>query len=269
MQYTETLANQNQSISYSSTDFTMFAVLKNLNYQRRIQNKTDSDHLTPIFLDEDVERYISLQFIQSTDNWHENDPEKMFQRENTRAKQCTPEDFGSEKEQQQYIEKWKGFSLFCPDFDQTDFQLQNKHGDHFTKYLTFEVKRCENTPENNNWCHEEAEIDEFLEKASIEIWTVETKVDMSLYDKAPVYHIMSLKTKKMLNIPYLQQTDALLDDVVVDSINSWFYVEGEPTFHNEYYNSASFVDRSEQWPPGNNKTLLRINVYSSGLEKFN
>lgn len=67
MQYTESLLNLNETgaISYSDTEFQMFMVLRNLNYGRRLLNKTDADHMQPIFLDEDVERYIQILFIQS------------------------------------------------------------------------------------------------------------------------------------------------------------------------------------------------------------
>ena len=59
----------------------------------------------------------------------------------------------------------------------------------------------------------------------------------------------------------------MADTVVVDSINSWFYVSGDPTFSNEYFNADNFVDRSEQWTPATNLTLTRINIYRSALQK--
>ena len=65
--------------------------------------------------------------------------------------------------------------------------MQGTLGDMYVRYMSFEVKRCVNTTENGNWCHPDWEIDEFLEKSSIEIWTIQTKVDMSKYDEPPLY----------------------------------------------------------------------------------
>ena len=77
--------------------------------------------------------------------------------------------------------------------------LQNKLGDSVTQYLTFEITRCVNSTENNNQCHEDEEIDEYLNKASIELWTIEKRVDMSKYDKAPIYQVMQVHEKKLLS----------------------------------------------------------------------
>ena len=101
-----------------------------------------------------------------------------------------------------YYDTWNGFSLYCPDYKEIDFKLQNTLGDSFTKYVSFEIRRCVNTTENNNWCHEDEEIDEYLAKTSIEIWTIQTKVDMSKYDEPPLYRIMTLENKKLLNREY-------------------------------------------------------------------
>ena len=60
MQYTESLVNLNDTgeIKFSETGFVVFGVLKNLNYMRKTMKKTDLEHLQPIFLDENVERYV-------------------------------------------------------------------------------------------------------------------------------------------------------------------------------------------------------------------
>lgn len=55
--------------------------------------------------------------------------------------------------------------------------------------------------------------------------------------------------------------------VSVDSINSWFYVAGEPSFSNEFFTSDKFVDRSRQWTDETNQTLVNIDVYRSALQK--
>ena len=46
IQYNETLVNLNETgeVSYADTEFTMFFVLKNLNYKRKIGKKDDDDH---------------------------------------------------------------------------------------------------------------------------------------------------------------------------------------------------------------------------------
>ena len=53
MQYTESLVDLNSTgpIRFNETDFFVFGVLKNLDYNRRIGNKTDEDHHSPVFLD--------------------------------------------------------------------------------------------------------------------------------------------------------------------------------------------------------------------------
>lgn len=60
-----------------------------------------------------------------------------------------------------------------------------------------------NTTQNNNWCHPDWKIDEYLSKASVELWTIQAKVDLSKYDEPPVYYITELEEKKMLNKGYL------------------------------------------------------------------
>ena len=89
--------------------------------------------------------------------------------------------------------------------------LENKLGDSVTQYLTFEIRRCVNSTENNNWCHEEEEIDLYLSKASIELWTIEKRVDMSKYDEAPLYKAMQVHEKKLLSDSNIKITAILLD----------------------------------------------------------
>lgn len=72
-----------------------------------------------------------------------------------------------------------------------------------TKFMSFEVQRCVNTTENNGQCRPDSEIDEYLNKASIEIWTIESKVDMNKYKEVPLYRIMEFQGRKLLNVGYL------------------------------------------------------------------
>lgn len=125
MQYTESLLNLNKTgeINLEETQYQFFIVMKNLNYNKNIIGKGDQDHLQPIFLDEDIERYISIKFLQSSDNYYEQDDSQKFKREETRAKQCTPEDFSDDKETQAYISEWAGYSLFCIDKGLKAFML--------------------------------------------------------------------------------------------------------------------------------------------------
>ena len=51
-------------------------------------------------------------------------------------------------------------------------------------------------------------------------------------------------------------------------MNSWFDVAGTPTFENEYYNTANFVDRSEQWLGNKTNLLVKNSIYLSGLQKY-
>lgn len=145
--------------------------------------------------------------------------------------------------------------------------LQNKLGDTITKYLTFEIRRCVNTTENNNWCHEDEEIDVYLRKASIELWTIEKRVDMSKYFQMPLYMIMQVHEKKLLSDANIQESAILLDKVNVDSINSWFNVDGDPTYSDQYYNIGSIVDRREQWMEETSHILTRTNFYLNSLQK--
>ena len=83
MQYTESLVDHisgNDGVQFKDTNFTVFGVLKNLNYGRQILDKNDEQHMQPIFFSEGVERYIQLLFVQNTDNLYETDPDKMYLR---------------------------------------------------------------------------------------------------------------------------------------------------------------------------------------------
>lgn len=68
-----------------------------------------------------------------------------------------------------------------------------------TKYMSFEVRRCVNSAENNFSCHSDEEIDEYLKKTSVELWTIQRKVDFSKYDEEPLYYQMTLEAKQLLN----------------------------------------------------------------------
>lgn len=57
----------------------------------------------------------------------------------------------------------------------------------------------------------------------------------------------------------------LLDRVLVETTDSWFHVAGEPTYQTGYYNSGTFVDRSEQWMPSTKDVLVRFNFYISNV----
>ena len=97
------------------------------------------------------------------------------------------------------------------------------------------------------------------------MWSLQTKVDMNKYDKAPLYNIMALEEKRLLDRDYYQNSNAILDVVSVESQNSWVYVAGDSTYSNTFYNSARFVDRSEQWINSTRKILVSTNMYLSSL----
>lgn len=39
--------------------------------------------------------------------------------------------------------------------------------------------------------------------------------------------------------------NVMVDTVEVNSINSWFYVAGDPTYSSKFYTATKFIDRSE------------------------
>ena len=80
---------------------------------------------------------------------------------------------------------------------------------------------------------------------------------MSKYDAPPLYRIMSLEDKKLLNSPNVEITNALLDKVEVVSQNSRIYIVGDPTYQNTYYNSEKFVGRSEQRGEKSKHVIMR------------
>lgn len=86
--YTESLQDLDarSEVKFRDANFLVFAVLKHLDHGRTKQDGTDSENLSPIFLDENVERLIELLFIQSKDDFDESETSKMFTREPTRAK---------------------------------------------------------------------------------------------------------------------------------------------------------------------------------------
>ena len=90
---------------------------------------------------------------------------------------------------------------------------------------------------------------------------------MNKYHSPPKYHTVEYEGKKLLNHHYLLQTDTLLDLVKVSSINSRFYVTGDPTFSLEFYNSNHFKERSEQWTPETASILIRYNFYTSNIQR--
>lgn len=49
---------------------------------------------------------------------------------------------------------------------------------------------------------------------------------------------MQVHEKKLLSDRFIQQTAILLDLITVDSINSWFNVDGDPTYNDTYYNTG-------------------------------
>ena len=73
VQYNETLSDLNTTgqISYANTSFNMFMILKNINRQERKKGKKkNDDQFHPIFIEEGVERYIQLLFVQSSEDWY-------------------------------------------------------------------------------------------------------------------------------------------------------------------------------------------------------
>ena len=60
MQYTESLVELNSTgpLRFHDTGFFMFGVLKNLDYHKSLSNHTGTEHSNPIFLEENVERFI-------------------------------------------------------------------------------------------------------------------------------------------------------------------------------------------------------------------
>ena len=63
----------------------------------------------------------------------------------------------------------------------------NEHGEKYNKHLTMRVERCVNSTENNNHCHPNSMISDYLSDASMHGWVIQDNLVLRDTDHEPIY----------------------------------------------------------------------------------
>jgi len=91
-----------------------------------------------------------------------NNPDKPYKKIKYRGRHCKQEDFGTSKEDINLYESWSGFSLHCADMSTNKLELESVSGSMVNKNIVISVERCQNSTENNNHCHSNQDINDFI-----------------------------------------------------------------------------------------------------------
>jgi len=76
----------------------------------------------PIYLTEELKTYVDIYFLQVSDDYVTVAGKNTQKTKRFEARQCTQDDFGSEKWEKAFYDSWEGFSIICPDIPE---------GEHF------------------------------------------------------------------------------------------------------------------------------------------
>lgn len=91
----------------------------------------------PNYTQEELKKYINVEFFQSTTNWYKpyvNNTENI----RYKARDCRNEDFGNSSVSKKLFEDWEGFRLYCPDVPEGQkLYLENAVGTMINSNIIF------------------------------------------------------------------------------------------------------------------------------------
>ena len=100
-------------------------------------------------------------------------------------KRCEPEDFGEDAESQAFYHTWitdiYSFDLFCPDLDKQRLDLYNQKGAMKSKSIIFRVEKCKDPEGQTGYCKSDKEFKEFVNEVSVQLWVIESAIDMRYF----------------------------------------------------------------------------------------
>ena len=97
-------------------------------------------------------------------------------------KQCEEADFGHDEQSKEFFSHWKKDDgsvkpIFCPDFNKTDLLLFNEFLTDKSKSIVFDLSKCDRDSQPN-YCAAEEEISSMLDSMAVQLYTLESYVDL-------------------------------------------------------------------------------------------
>ena len=224
----------------------------------------------PRFLEDGVDRYISVTFSQTDENWHVDDitdNEAIFKRKKFPAVQCTKDHFGNTTRSLQLFNAWKGFSLFCLDTPyMNQIKFFNEHGEMINKHFTMRVERCENTTTNGNFCHSPERISEYIEDASVHGWVIQDNVVMrEELEHPPRYQTQRLWMQSLLSAHKVDKFNTYLSKIEYVTYDSLLGT-GAHSKQGSFFQVHSITNRP-QIAQKESQLLMEANFYLSPFLK--
>ena len=183
-----------EPILYNQTDLLLFHAI-------RKQRQGGAQ----LLLDDELRSYLDIVFSQGVDDWWKSEADGRFTLQEYPVRYCRLEDFGNDAQAEKLFNAWGGITILCPDVP-SDVPLY-LHGDlssMVVKHLQFSIRTC-NPHRSRLPCKSDEEIRRFVEDLQIDSWTVNQKIDFSVYDVKPVFTVMEaqstlvIDTSKTLN----------------------------------------------------------------------
>jgi len=89
---------------------------------------------------------LDVAFYKLKVDWSKPNEKGRFTRERVNARECEERDFAASPREAQIYKRWIGFSLICPDLeDSDDFFIQGDASSVVTQSLEFSIQRCNAT----------------------------------------------------------------------------------------------------------------------------
>ena len=154
-----------------------------------------------------------MYFMQLDTNWNLNVLQGRYGQKRINAKQCTQDDFGQTEQDKKFYKDWTGFDLLCPDEKEDEpLVLKGEPANMRYKNIEFRVDRCDDSKRTKDQqaCASEQEINDFIYDLEIDSWIIYEMVDYSIFNKKPVYKVMEVFARTLLNKDVSQEVQMYL-----------------------------------------------------------
>lgn len=135
------------------------------------------------------------------EDWYDN---QVYFETDLSVKRCEPSDFGDDPLSRDIFHTWitdkYQFELFCPDMSAHIHSLYNQRGAMKSKSIIFRIEKCQDVAGQSNYCKSDEELNKFINELTVQLWVLETKIDMRYFEGKSFTRNQKLYSETQLRI---------------------------------------------------------------------
>ena len=191
-----------QNVPYNQMNMTVFQSIRFTNKGLGPPGSHHDHGINNVYLKdktqlEKMKKYISIKYKYVNVDWNVS-PNGKFTHKYFPARDCKKEDFGTADMVDGWFKSWEGFSMICPDFENSGLKDNTWHfkggiSSFEINRGEFVIERCKNDPDKGiDYCESDENINKFVYDLAIDTWVLYEKINVELYGQKPIQKISDI-----------------------------------------------------------------------------